>query len=115
MLIREAKLEDAEAIARVHVDTWQTTYQDIIPESYIAKLSYQKRKERWANMLSNITEENRQHFVCVVENNTKLIIAFAELVAHQELGKIGKQGYLPKPTLTLILILTEIISLQSSL
>ena len=57
MIIREARLKDAEAIgfaarlrpiAKVHVDTWRTTYQGIIPESYIARLSYQKRKERWA-------------------------------------------------------------------
>ena len=78
MIIREAKLEDAEAIARVHVDTWRTTYQGIIPESYIAKLSYQKRKERWIEMLSTKIKEEKKHFAYVAENNTEKIIAFAD-------------------------------------
>ncbi len=30
MRIREARLEDASAIARVHIDAWRETYQGII-------------------------------------------------------------------------------------
>ena len=78
MIIREAKLEDARAIARVHVDVWRTTYQGIVPESYIAKLSYQKRKERWANRLSISTVAKADYWIYVVENDTKQIIAFAD-------------------------------------
>ena len=78
MIIREAKLEDAGAIAKVHVDTWRTTYRDIIPESYIAKLSYQKRQERWIEMLSTKIEEEKKHFAYVVKDNTGKIIAFAD-------------------------------------
>ncbi len=43
VIVREASLEDAPAIARVHVDTWRTTYRGIIPEDYLATLSYQQR------------------------------------------------------------------------
>ena len=78
MIIREAKLADAEEIARVHVDTWRTTYQDIIPESYLTRLSYQKRKESWTNMLSSSTEGKTDYWVYVVENKTRQIIAFAD-------------------------------------
>ena len=78
MIIREARLEDAEAIAKVNVDTWHTTYRGIIPESYIARLSYQKRTESWTKLLSDNEEENKQYFVYVVENNLKRIIAFAD-------------------------------------
>lgn len=78
MIIRAAKLEDAEAIARVHVDTWRTTYQGIVPENYIAKRSYQKRKESWKKRLNDNQEKDGQHFVYVVENNTGKIIAFAD-------------------------------------
>ena len=78
MMIREAKLEDAEAISKVHVDSWLTTYQGIIPESYMAKRSYQKRKESWKKMLSDNQEKDRQHFVYVVENKTGQIVAFAD-------------------------------------
>ncbi len=78
MLIREARLEDAGAIAKVHVDSWRTTYLGIIPESYIARISYKKRKERWRKMLGDAPEKDRQHFIYVVENNHKQIIAFAD-------------------------------------
>ena len=78
MIIREAKLEDAEAIARVHVDSWNTTYQGIIPENYIAKRSYQKRQESWKKILSDDQEKDKQHFVYVVEKKTGQIIAFAD-------------------------------------
>ncbi len=41
MRIREARLEDASAIARVHIDAWRETYQGIIPDTYLAQLSYE--------------------------------------------------------------------------
>ncbi|MGK7949088.1 MAG: N-acetyltransferase family protein [Xenococcaceae cyanobacterium] len=85
MLIREARLEDAGAIARVHVDSWRSTYQAIIPESYLARLSYQKREERWRKMLGDSTEKDGQHFIYVAENNLKQIIAFAD-------GGIEREG-----------------------
>ena len=31
MLIREAKLSDAAKIARVNVETWKSTYQELLP------------------------------------------------------------------------------------
>ena len=37
MIKREARLNDSAAIAKVHVDTWQTTYRGIVAEAYIAK------------------------------------------------------------------------------
>jgi hypothetical protein len=39
MLLREATLKDVPVIARVHVDTWQTTYRGIVPDSYLAQLN----------------------------------------------------------------------------
>jgi len=51
MRIREARLADASAIARVHIDAWHETYQGIIPDSYLAQLSYAKRTEQWEQTL----------------------------------------------------------------
>lgn len=47
MKIREARLEDASAIARVHIDAWRETYQGTIPAPYLAQLSYAKRTKQW--------------------------------------------------------------------
>ncbi|WP_290757672.1 MULTISPECIES: GNAT family N-acetyltransferase [unclassified Exiguobacterium] len=51
MRIREARLEDASTIARVHIDVWRETYQGIIPDSYLAQLSYAKRTKQWEQAL----------------------------------------------------------------
>jgi hypothetical protein len=40
--VREAMLEDAAAIARVHVDSWRTSYQGIVPEGFLADMSYEE-------------------------------------------------------------------------
>jgi GNAT superfamily N-acetyltransferase len=47
--IRVATPEDAEAIARVHLQSWQTAYRGILPDSYLDGLmaAYPKRVERW--------------------------------------------------------------------
>ncbi len=51
MRIREARLEDASTIARVHIDVWRETYQGNIPDSYLAQLSYAKRTKQWEQAL----------------------------------------------------------------
>jgi hypothetical protein len=39
MKVREATAVDAAAIARVHYNTWQTTFRGIIPNPYIDRAS----------------------------------------------------------------------------
>ena len=77
MNIREAKLEDAAAIAKVHVDSWQTTYGGLLPKDYIEKRSYEKRHHNWKKRLS----ENRQaksYFTYVAENDIGEIVGFID-------------------------------------
>jgi len=52
MLIREASPTDAAAIARVHVDSWRTTYAGIVPADYLANLSYARREQFWCGVFS---------------------------------------------------------------
>lgn len=76
MIVQEARLDDATAIALVHVDTWRTAYRGIVPEDYLAQLSYKKRESSWVQMLSTAAEN--KHFIYVVEDGTGQIIAFAD-------------------------------------
>ena len=75
MIIRQAALEDAAKIARVHVDTWRTAYRGIVPEEYLANMSYEESEKRWAGRLSDseakiriyVAEDEAGHiagFVC---------------------------------------------------
>ena len=45
MHIRSAKVNDAPALARVHVDSWCAAYGELVPESYLRGFSYQWRYE----------------------------------------------------------------------
>src|SRR5437879_1904890 len=51
-VIREASLEDAEAIARVHVATWQAAYRGIVPDEYLDSLDVTDRTARWRQGLA---------------------------------------------------------------
>ena len=72
MHIRKATLEDAPAIAKVHVDSWRTTYKGIIPQSFLDKLDYDKRTELWINNISNPINE-----VFVALNDDEQVVGFA--------------------------------------
>lgn len=63
MIIRPAAVADAAAIARVHVDSWRTTYRGIVPDEVLAALSYEEREGRWVGGLSD-----RSKFVYVAED-----------------------------------------------
>jgi ribosomal protein S18 acetylase RimI-like enzyme len=52
-VIRPARVDDALAMARVHVDTWRTTYVGIVSDEHLATLSYERCQEGWIEHLSN--------------------------------------------------------------
>src|ERR671915_1826075 len=56
MFIREAQIADAAAIAKVHVDSWRTTYAGTLPEEFLARFSYGQRERQWRSSLSNRSE-----------------------------------------------------------
>lgn len=72
MVIRLATKEDLEGMSKVHVDSWKTTYKEIIPDKVINNLSYTKSCNMWEGCLSN--EDN---FIFVAEDFEKGIIGFA--------------------------------------
>jgi GNAT superfamily N-acetyltransferase len=49
--IRDAKPEDAQAIAEVHLASWRTTYPGIIPHAYIDGLRVEDGAARWRQWL----------------------------------------------------------------
>ena len=73
MKIREAKLTDAIGIAKVHVDSWRTTYKNIISNEFLEKLSYEQRTNSWIQNLSN-----PNNYVFVAENHEDEIVGFAD-------------------------------------
>ena len=74
MRIREANVSDAAAIAKVHVDSWRTTYVGVIPDAYLAKLSYEGRERAWRN---GLVKPERREFIYVAEDERGEVIGFA--------------------------------------
>ena len=52
MTVRVATPADAGSIARVHIDSWRTTYAGVVPAEYLANLSYERRESRWYETLT---------------------------------------------------------------
>jgi ribosomal protein S18 acetylase RimI-like enzyme len=52
-VIRSARPDDAPAIARVHVDSWRETYAGIVPDDFLASLSYERREGMWRSGLEH--------------------------------------------------------------
>ncbi|MEK3989983.1 MULTISPECIES: GNAT family N-acetyltransferase [Robertmurraya] len=70
MFIRKAIPADAKGIAKVHVDSWRTTYKHIFPDDYLQSLTYESREELWNGVIPN-------GHVYVAENHQGEIVGFS--------------------------------------
>src|SRR2546425_11530804 len=52
MHIAPARLEDARQVAEIHVTTWQSAYQGIVPAEYLASLSVDQREAMWRESIA---------------------------------------------------------------
>src|SRR5207248_10350455 len=86
-LIRPADVEDAAAIARVHVESWRTTYRGLLPDDFLDSLSEGRYLERWLRSLGD--EATR---VYVAEDNHEAV-AFAS-GGRERAGEGGYAGQL---------------------
>ena len=71
IIMREARLEDATAIAKVYIEGWRTTYPGIVPEDYLANMSMEEHTKRWQNILSS-----DDGFVSVAEDEAGNVAGF---------------------------------------
>ena len=52
MRVRTAEPRDADSLARVHVDSWRSTYAGILTDEFLAGLSYRDRESFWEQVLT---------------------------------------------------------------
>jgi ribosomal protein S18 acetylase RimI-like enzyme len=74
MVIRRARPEDAAAIARVHVESWRSTYAGLLPERLLLKLSSARHEARWWRHV--LGRFRRSHFVYVAEDPREGVVGF---------------------------------------
>ncbi len=75
MFVREATELDVRSIARVHVDTWRTTYKGIVSDKFLNDLSYNKREEMWNKFIHDSAKN--KNYIFVAEDVKDGIIGFA--------------------------------------
>lgn len=70
MKIRRAVIEDAKGISIVQVDTWKTTYKNLVPDAFLNQMTYESREPIWKDIISTQS-------VYVAETNDKQIIGYS--------------------------------------
>ena len=78
---RAAVPEDAASTARVHVDSWRSTYAGIVPAEYLAGLSYRNRESLWRDLLT-ADRPGTSYFVAETEDGD--IVGFASAGPERE-------------------------------
>ena len=81
--IRKATLQDAEAIAKVHVQSWQETYRGHLSDELLNNLSLESRTTMWTDSMNNF-EADKHLFVAEVRG---------EIVAFISGGKLRADGF----------------------
>lgn len=75
VVIRAAMAGDAGGIARVHVESWRSTYRGIVPDRFLAGLSVEQREQVWHR---NIITDRPDYRVFIAENVSGRVIGFAD-------------------------------------
>ncbi len=79
--IRAANPADAGSIARVHVESWRTTYDGIVDAEFLAGLSYSDRESSWTRILTSDQPDTR---TSVAEISAGDVVGFAHAGPERE-------------------------------
>ncbi|MBO4815926.1 MAG: GNAT family N-acetyltransferase [Clostridia bacterium] len=82
--IEKPKKEDAEEIAKLVIDSWQTTYKGLIDENYLNNMNVEEAKNRWEKEI----EGNKK--ILIYKENDKIVgvIKYGESESEKENGEI---------------------------
>ena len=86
--VRPARVDDARAIARVHVASWRTTYKGIFPDTLLDGLSVDKREQSWRETLAASEPSSVTLVACDVDGN---IVGFIS-GGVERTGRLGYEG-----------------------
>jgi ribosomal protein S18 acetylase RimI-like enzyme len=90
-MIRRADIDDAPAIASVHVASWRSTYRTLLPDDFLASLSESAYADRWRRFIGE-----KSNLVYVVEDGRQAgagVVGFAS-AGRERAGEAGYSGEL---------------------
>ena len=68
--VRRASVEDARAIAEIHVRSWRAAYRGLVPDAVLEELSVEQRERSWGALLD---EGGSSAFTLVAERERRLV------------------------------------------
>ena len=77
MLVRDATIDDAAAMGRVHVDAWRAAYVGQMPDAYLAEISETSRAGMWRRVIQ--ANAAARSAVIVVEDDAGDVVGFANV------------------------------------
>ncbi len=87
LTIRLARPADAADIARVYIASWQDTYPDLIPHSFLCSMTLKGQKQRWETVIARRSPD----IVIVAEHPRHGVIGMASLGPARDSG-LGFDG-----------------------
>ncbi len=82
MSVRPATMQDIPQIARVHVDSWRSTYSGVLSDDFLVAMSYEDFEARWHSWLED--EVGAHGIFYVAELPAGNIVGFASGGPRQE-------------------------------
>src|ERR1700748_790725 len=67
VLLRRATGNDAPSISQVHVSSWRTTYQGIVPAQFLNELNAEQRAPHWRQIIDS------ESHVLVAEKDNRVV------------------------------------------
>lgn len=79
--VRQAFIDDAASVARVHAESWRTTYQGILPESLVAGRALSRYEAFWRECI-----EGKRALVLLAESAQSESVGFVSFGPPREKG-----------------------------
>jgi ribosomal protein S18 acetylase RimI-like enzyme len=89
-MIRSADVDDAAAIARVHVLSWRSTYNGLLPAEFLESLTETGYADRWRRFIS---EGSSRIYVVQAGDDRSAVVGFAS-GGRERAGETGYTGEL---------------------
>jgi len=80
--VRKARPADAEAVARIYVDSWRDTYPLVLPARLLSSMTVEGQAARWRNAISLAARES----VFVAEDEKSKIVGMTSMGRARDTG-----------------------------
>ncbi len=91
LTVRAADVDDAAAIARVHVESWREAYAGIVPPEHLSTLDVDERTARWTDLLTRGPHDDVRTWVALTDK----LVGFATLgpARDEDAGRMDLEIY----------------------